>query len=83
MARASSQTGSTNFCLEWDTGTEAGTSYNHKFVLDVPVAQRTGGEPEYDLEKDPMITLSYEGLYDSGTTGYIVGCLLQNTATTV
>ncbi|MEE9615279.1 MAG: phage tail tube protein [Thermodesulfobacteriota bacterium] len=75
--------GSTNFCLEWDTGTEADTGYNHKLVLDIPVAQRTGGDPEYDLEKDPMITLSYEGLYDSGTTGYIVGCLLQNTATTV
>ncbi len=73
--------GSTNFCLEWDTGTEADSGYNHKLVLDMPVAQRMGGDPEYDLEKDPMITLKYEGLYDSATTEYIVGCFLQNTAT--
>lgn len=73
----------TNFCCEWDTGNEAGTGYNHKLVVDIPRAQRTGGEPEYDFEKDPMITLSYEGLYDESTTKYIVGCFLQNTATTV
>ena len=76
-----SSSSSTNFCLEWDTGTEAGTSFNHKMVLDIPVAQRMGGEPEYDLEKDPMITLKYEGLYDSSTTKYVIGCFLQNTAT--
>jgi hypothetical protein len=75
--------GSTNFCLEWDTGTEAGTGYNHKLILDVPMAQRMGGEPEYDLEKDPMTSLNYEGLYDESTTKYILGCLLQNTATAV
>jgi hypothetical protein len=75
--------GSTNFCLEWDTGTEAGTGYNHKLILDVPMAQRMGGEPEYDLEKDPMTSLNYEGLYDESTTKYILGCVLQNTATAV
>ena len=75
-------TSSTNLALEWDTGTEADTGYNHKLVLDIPKAERIGGDPEYDLEKDPMITLSYEGLYDS-TTEYMVGSLLQNSATTV
>jgi hypothetical protein len=73
----------TNFCLVWDTDTEAGTGYNHKLVIDIPVAERMGGEPEYDLEKDPMITLSYEALFDEDTTKYIVGCLMQNSATTI
>lgn len=74
---------STNLCLQWDSGTEAGTSYNHKFVIDIPVAHRMGGEAEYDVEKDPMVTLNYEGLYDADGVGYIVGCLLQNTATSL
>ncbi len=69
----------TNMALVWDTGTEAGSGYNHKLVLDLPSVYRTGGEPEYDLEKDPMVTLTYEGLYDS-STGYMVGCFLQNSA---
>ncbi|MCK4738908.1 MAG: hypothetical protein KAT46_03070, partial [Deltaproteobacteria bacterium] len=70
----------TNLILEWDTGTEADTGYNHKLVLDLPRVVRKSGEPEYDLEKDPMITLSYDGLY-SETTEYMIGALLQNTAT--
>ncbi len=77
-----SSASSTNFCLVWDTGTEAGTGYNHKLVIDIPIAQRTGGEPQYDLEKDPMITLSYEALMDT-SAGYIAGCLLQNTASSL
>jgi len=73
----------TNFCLYWDSGTQAGTGDNHGLYLDIPRASRLGGEPEYDLDKDPMITLKYEGLYDSTTTNYIVGLLLKNTATAV
>lgn len=72
----------TNLTLEWDTGTEAGTALNHKLVLDLPNLERKGGEPEYDLEKDPMITLTYEGLVDATTT-YQVGCFLQNTASAI
>lgn len=71
-----------NISLVWDTTTEAGTGYNHKLVIDIPNAFRTGGEPEYDLEKDPLVTLTYEGLYDS-TSGYMVGCFLQNSAATL
>lgn len=70
----------TNFTVLWDTGTVAGTGDNHLMVLDIPRAQRMGGEPEYDLEKDPMVTLKYEGLYDATTTKYIVGLFLKNTA---
>ncbi|MBI5560557.1 MAG: hypothetical protein HY883_04725 [Deltaproteobacteria bacterium] len=74
---------STNFCLHWDTGTQAGTGDNHALYIDIPIAQRMGGEPGYSLEKDPMITLKYEGLYDAATAKYIVGVMLKNTATTV
>ena len=70
----------TNFFCHWDTGTQAGTGDNHQLYLDIPRCHRVGGSPEYDLEKDPMITLSYEGLYDATTTNYILGCMLKNTA---
>ncbi len=77
-AAASSQT---NFALFWDTGTQAGTGGNHSLIIDIPVAQRIGGEPNYGLDKDPLITLKYEGLYDPATMNYIIGLLLKNTAT--
>jgi hypothetical protein len=72
----------TNLALEWDTGTEAGTAFNHKLVLDLPRMERKGGLPEYDVESDPTITLTYEGMVDATTT-YQIGCFLQNTATTI
>ncbi|MBI5586816.1 MAG: hypothetical protein HY889_00440 [Deltaproteobacteria bacterium] len=75
--------GSTNFCLYWDTGTQAGTGGNHGLYIDLPVMQRSGGNPDYSLNKDPMITLKYEGLYDSAVTKYMMGVLLKNTAATV
>lgn len=74
---------STNFAFHWDTGTQAGTGDNHSLILDLPVMQRMGGEPEYDLEKDPMVTLKYEGLYDVSTTNYLLGVLLKNTAAAI
>ncbi|HHL40894.1 MAG TPA: hypothetical protein ENJ37_10345 [Deltaproteobacteria bacterium] len=75
-------TGETNFLLDWDTGTQAGTGHNHHLYIDVPRVVRTGGKPDYNLDKDPMITLSYEGLYNE-TTKYLVGVLLKNTAAAV
>lgn len=75
--------GETNFALIWDTGTQAGTGDNHSLILDIPRARRTGGDPEYSLDNDPMITLTYEGLYDHTTTKYIVGMLLKNTASAI
>lgn len=74
---------STNFFVHWDTGTQAGSGDNHSLYIDIPIAQRVGGAPEYDLEKDPMVTLSYEGLYDATTAKYIVGLMLKNTASAV
>lgn len=68
--------GSTNFFLHWDTGTQAGTGDNHGLYIDLPKMQRMGGSPEYALDKDPMVTLKYEGLYDAT---YLVGLLLKNT----
>lgn len=76
-------TGTTNFFLHWDSGTPAGAGDNHGLYIDIPGAQRMGGEPQYSLEKDPMITLKYEGLYDGTTAMYIVGVLLKNTAASV
>lgn len=75
--------GSTNFCLHWDTGTQAGTGANHGVYIDLPVMQRMGGSPNYSLDKDPMITLKYEGLYDGAVANYMVGALLKNTAAAV
>lgn len=72
--------GETGFFLHWDTGTQAGTGDNHALYADLPRMQRTGGEPEYKLDKDPMITLKYEGLYDGATARYMIGLMLKNTA---
>ena len=71
---------SINLFLHWDSGTAAGTGDNHSLYLDIPVAQRMGGKPEYDLEKDPMVTLKVKGLVDLTTTTYAIGCMLKNTA---
>ncbi len=73
----------TNFFFHWDTGTQAGTGDNHSLSIDIPRARRTGGEPDYSLDKDPMITLSYEGLFDEASTGYIVGIMLKNSASAI
>ena len=75
--------GSTNLCLHWDTGTQAGAGDNHGLYIDLPVLHRLGGEPDYSLDRDPMITLKYEGLYDAVATKYMVGVLLKNTAATI
>ena len=74
-----SGTATTSMLFIWDTGTEAGTGYNHKLVVDLPRLVRTGGEPEYHLDKEPTITLRYRALYES-TTGYAIAMLLQNSA---
>ncbi|HAO93419.1 MAG TPA: hypothetical protein DCR11_05980 [Deltaproteobacteria bacterium] len=69
---------STNLFLKWDTGTQAGTGDNHGLFIDLPVLKRLGGAPEYGTDKDPMITLKYEGLL-SGEAGYIAGVMFKNT----
>lgn len=69
----------TNLFLHWDTGAAAGTGANHALFIDLPKLYRAGGEPEYRLDKDPMITLRYEGLLDA-STGYMAGIMLVNTA---
>ena len=78
-----SSASSTNFFLHWDTGTQAGTGDNHGLYVDLPVEQRRGGEPQYKIDRDPMITLKYEGLFDQSDTGYLIGILLKNTAASV
>lgn len=76
----------TAFTALWDTGTVVAggaTTETHKLIIDMPRMQRMGGEIEFDLEKDPLITLKYEGLFDPTTTQYLVGILLQNSAETI
>ncbi len=73
----------TNFAMHWDSGTQAGTGDNHGLIIDLPRMQRVGGLPEFSLENDPMISLSYEGFFDSTTTQYLAGLLLKNTATAI
>ena len=72
----------TNFMLIWNTGTAAGTGDNHGLIIDLPRCVRMGGAPEIS-EKDPMITLKYECLFDATTCQYLVGLMLKNTATAV
>lgn len=71
-----------NLFLHWDTGTQAGTGANHGLFIDLPRLQRTGGEPEYRLDKEPVITLKYDGLVDAGT-GYLAGIMLVNTSAAI
>lgn len=75
--------GSTNFCLSWDTGTQAGTGDNHGMFIDLPVIQRMGSEPSYAINKDPMVTLRYQALYDATNAKYLAAVLLKNTASAV
>jgi len=75
--------GTTNFALHWDTGTQAGTGDTEGLYIDLPLMERTGGSPEYALDKDPMITLKYEGVYDGSVTKYMAGLILKNTAPAV
>ena len=74
---------STNFFLNWDTGTQAGTGDNHSIGLDLPIMQRMGGDPEFTKENEPEITLNYEADMDRTTTLYLAGLLHKNTATVV
>ncbi|MBI1913035.1 MAG: hypothetical protein HYS21_13695 [Deltaproteobacteria bacterium] len=75
--------GQANLLCHWDAGTQAGTGDNHGLYIDLPKLQRMGGEPDYKLDKDPMITLKYEGVYDASATGYIAAVMLKNTASAV
>lgn len=74
--------GSESFLFVCDTGTIAGTGDNHALIIDCPVANRTGGKPEFARETDPVSTLTYDLLFDS-TTEYLIGVMLKNTATAV
>lgn len=67
----------------WDSGTQAGTGDNHSLNLDLPRMVLEGDLADYDLEKDPMATLKFNGLFDSTTTKYLFGLMLKNTATAV
>lgn len=75
--------GSTNFFLQWDSGTQAGTGDNHSLGVDLPICQRLGGPPTFSKEDESKITLTYEILVDASTTLYAAGLALKNTATTV
>lgn len=75
--------GSANFFFHWDTGTQAGTGQDHSLYIDLPMMQRAGGSPDYKLDKDPMITLKYEGLFDAAAAKYMMGVLLKNTSASI
>ncbi|MBW7957848.1 MAG: hypothetical protein H3C68_08160 [Deltaproteobacteria bacterium] len=75
--------GTTNLLFHWDTGTDAGSGGTHGLVIDLPKLHRTGGEPEYSYEKDPTVTLKYEGLFDGAEAKYMMGLMLMNTAPSV
>lgn len=73
----------TNFFLQWDSGTQAGTGDNHSLGIDLPICKRLGGPPTFTKENEATITLTYELLYDATTTKYAAGLALKNTAVTV
>lgn len=77
-----SAVGETNFMLIWNTGTQAGTGDNHGLIIDLPRCVRMGGAPELS-DKNPMITLKYECLFDATTTQYLAGLMLKNSATDI
>ena len=71
----------TNLFFHFDTGTQAGTGDNHQLYIDLPrVVRIPNGKPEYARDADSIVTLSYEGLFDTGTAEYIAGIMLKNTA---
>ncbi len=78
-----SASSSTNFFLQWDTGTQAGTGDNHMMGIDLPICKRMGGDPTFTVEDEVTITLSYDLLFDASTTSYLAGLLLKNTAAAV
>lgn len=69
------------FILVWDTGVEAASGANHKFIIHIPRAVLIGEPPEYQLDVDAMISLKYEILHDSTTHKYPYCMYLQNSAT--
>lgn len=72
-----------NFGIEIDTGTEIESGFNQLLAIDIPRCIRTGSNPEYDLENDPMITLGYDLLFEESVTKYLAGMFLQNSASTM
>lgn len=72
-----------NLCGFWDSGTQAGTGDNHSMILDMPRMVLEGDLPDYNLDKDPLVTLKFNGLFDATTTKYLFGLMLKNTATAV
>lgn len=77
-----SSPGATNLFFHWDTGAQAGSGDNHALFIDLPRLARSGGEPDYKADKEPAVTLKYEGLYDA-STGYMAGVMLVNTASAI
>lgn len=74
---------SNNFFIYYNTGTQAGTGDNHSVYVDLPVMQRKVSDPSFSLDRDPMITLNYEGDYDATTAKYIAGMMIKNTASSI
>jgi len=68
----------TNMFFHWDTGLQEGTGDNHSLYIDLPRLIRQGGDPEFDVENDPVITLTYKGLMDLTTTQYQGGIMIKN-----
>lgn len=70
----------TNMFFHWDTGVQEGSGDNHTLDIDLPRLVRQGGDPEFDVENDPVITLTYKGLMDASVTQYQGGIMVKNGA---
>ncbi|MCK5235478.1 MAG: hypothetical protein KAR06_00720 [Deltaproteobacteria bacterium] len=71
-----------SFNAYWNTGVVAGTAGdNYGLFADMPKMSRMGGDITRSLDDDPMVDLSYKGLYDASTALYMVMLLLRNEAT--
>lgn len=75
-----SVTDETNLFFHWDTGVQVESGDNHSLFIDLPRLFRAGGDPEFDVENDPVITLTYKGLMDASTTQYQGGIMVKNGA---
>ena len=71
-----------NFFVLWDTGTQAGTGDNHSLGIDLPQMALMNAEPNFSLDGDPVMSVTYKGELSS-SDAYMVGLMLKNTATAV
>lgn len=68
-----------NFAFHWDTGAQAGSGDNHGLIIDLTQMVMAPVDPEFDIETEGKITLTYEDGEQDPTTLYKGAAMLKNT----